>query len=129
MFVDGRLKLIDFNIARQLDADSSKLEPEEHAVGTISYMSPEAIRSHEVGRQSDVWSLGIILYQMVYGKTAFAHLPAQQRLFAIPDPNVPVVYPSSGHRLEDYSERTQGLLMDVMRRCLRRDPGLRATIP
>ena len=59
------------------------------SVGTISYMAPEALRQGELklGRPSDIWSLGIILYQMVYRRSPFAHLEPMQRLFVLSDPN------------------------------------------
>ncbi|CAE7650264.1 mph1 [Symbiodinium sp. CCMP2592] len=48
-------------------------------------MAPEAVKQGAVkmGRPSDIWSLGIILYQMVYMKAPFAHLDPMQRLFAL----------------------------------------------
>jgi serine/threonine protein kinase len=77
--VRGALKLIDFGIAKTMaNPDNTKIA-RENTVGTVNYMSPEAIYGdddgqHKQGRASDVWSLGCILYQMVHGHTPFSHL-------------------------------------------------------
>ena len=82
LFVKGALKLIDFGIARAIQSDDTTNIYRENQVGTLNYMSPEAILDSgaggasgpkmRLGRASDVWSLGCILYQMCIGVTPFA---------------------------------------------------------
>ncbi|KAI8866884.1 Pkinase-domain-containing protein, partial [Ramicandelaber brevisporus] len=145
VLVNGTLKLIDFGIAKAIPSDTTNISRESQ-IGTVSYMSPEALRdlnnplpSHQqqqsstnnqqqpmlmkLGRASDVWSLGCILYMMVYGRTPFAHLQNTiQRLRAISDPNFQITFP-------DLIEKVPNELKDVLIRCLDRESKQRATIP
>jgi len=103
LFVRGALKLIDFGIAKaMLNEDTTNIYRDSQ-IGTLNYMSPEAIldtdtgddgsRRMKLGRASDIWSLGCILYQMVYGKTPFANLHMVQKLQAIINPAHKIQFP------------------------------------
>ncbi len=61
-------KVIDFGVARVLGVDSANLG----VVGTPEYMAPEQIRNLEVGPYTDIYAIGIMLYELVVGRTPFA---------------------------------------------------------
>jgi len=66
----GGVKLMDFGIARDRNYDSDLTETGT-GIGTPSYMSPEQILGDPLDARSDVFSIGIVLYQMVTGKKPF----------------------------------------------------------
>jgi serine/threonine-protein kinase len=68
---EGRAKVTDFGIARSLELEARQLTAAGRVVGTTDYVSPEQALGHEVTGQSDVYSLGILLYEMLTGEVPF----------------------------------------------------------
>jgi serine/threonine protein kinase len=73
---DGLVKVLDFGVARLLDAPSiagasGRLTAMGTIVGTPAYMSPESVQGHAPGTASDLYSLGVILYEMIAGHPPF----------------------------------------------------------
>lgn len=143
--VQGRLKLIDFGIANAIQTDETVNVHRETQIGTPNYMSPESLMDTQqyaftsannglykprisgaklmkLGKPSDVWSLGCILFQMVYGDPPFAHISNQlMRCQAIINWNHAIVLPEKGLG----GVKVPPSLMRIMRLCLNRDQTLR----
>ena len=66
---DGQVKILDFGLARTHEA--AQLTRSGVAVGTVPYMSPEQARGESVDRRSDIWSLGVVLFEMLSGRMPF----------------------------------------------------------
>ena len=64
-------KILDFGIAKTFEPDSTALTATGTVIGTPQYMSPEQAKGMEVDMRSDLYSLGIILYEMLVGKVPF----------------------------------------------------------
>src|SRR5690348_17677425 len=71
---DGRAKILDFGLARQYAGtgtnDMTRTLPGTVA-GTVAYMSPEQVRGQEVDHRSDIFSFGLVFYEMLSGQPAF----------------------------------------------------------
>jgi len=65
----AQIKILDFGVARSLD--TTRVTRTGGIVGTVSYMSPEQAMGQEVDYRTDLWSLGVCLYQMVTGRVPF----------------------------------------------------------
>lgn len=79
--------------------DTANTRRDRH-IGTVNCIDPRALevvpdgmRRFKVGRPSDVWSLGCILYQMVYAQPPFANLSGYRKMRAIPDPTYEILFP------------------------------------
>ncbi len=65
---DGRVKLADFGVAR---IDSTAMTQDGTLIGTPAYMSPEQLKAEEVDARSDIYSAGVVLYQLLTGERPF----------------------------------------------------------
>jgi serine/threonine protein kinase/tetratricopeptide (TPR) repeat protein len=66
---EGNVRIMDFGIARSLEAKG--ITGAGMMIGTPEYMSPEQVEGKEVDQRSDIYSLGVILYEMITGKVPF----------------------------------------------------------
>lgn len=66
---DGHIKVADFGIARM--ANSSTLSKGDNVMGSVHYFSPEQASGHAAGVTSDIYSVGVVLYEMLTGRVPF----------------------------------------------------------
>jgi eukaryotic-like serine/threonine-protein kinase len=84
---DGRLKVTDFGIAR---AGVSQMTEAGSIIGTAQYLSPEQARGAPVDQRSDLYSVGVVLYEMLSGKTPFSgETPVEIAMKHLSDPPRP----------------------------------------
>jgi serine/threonine protein kinase/Tfp pilus assembly protein PilF len=82
---DGRVKILDFGLAKLKGV--SPLTKESSTLGTVHYMSPEQTMGKEVDHRTDIWSQGVVLYEMITGKLPFKGDYEQAVLYSILNEN------------------------------------------
>ena len=124
---DGFVKVLDFGLAKLAPspaeiagADSTHMVLKTEAgvvVGTAAYMSPEQARGQEVDARTDIWSLGVLLYEMVAGRSPFAAPSGTEVLAAILD-REPLP-------LARFEPDAPAELQRIVTKCLRKERALR----
>jgi serine/threonine protein kinase len=121
---DGHVKILDFGVAKLLPSfEASGVNTETPtasatqpgtAVGTIAYMSPEQIRGQPVDARSDLFSLGVVLYEMLSGKRPFQRETPADTMSAILREEPP--------DLSETNRSVPAALENVVRHCLEKEP-------
>jgi eukaryotic-like serine/threonine-protein kinase len=122
---DGRLKILDFGLAKLAAPDTASAESQTQqkqtspgtVLGTAGYMSPEQVRGREVDHRTDVFSLGIILYEMLAGSHPFRRDSTVETMNAILTEDVAQLS-ASGQHVPVAIER-------ITQRCLEKNPAER----
>ena len=125
---DGTVKVLDYGLAKALEGDTPATTDSELSqsptltrhgtqvgviLGTAAYMSPEQAKGKRVDKRSDIFSFGVVLYEMLTGEKAFA------------GDDVPEILASIINREPEWSRLPSDLdprLPGLVRRCLRKDP-------
>jgi serine/threonine protein kinase len=107
----GEVKIIDFGLAKLA---GEKLTETISTKGTIAYMAPEVIRNQPDNLSADVWSLGVILYEMLTG-----HLPFQGEY---PEPMMYSIVNEEPKSLSQYLSKVPEKLQGILDKLLQKDP-------
>jgi serine/threonine-protein kinase len=125
---DGYVKVLDFGIAKLAEQELPTSMPKDQALllvetnlgsvlGTVRYMSPEQARGGHVDKTTDIWSLGVVLYEMVTGHAPFSGDTPKEVMSSILEKEPPL--------LTRYVARAHAELQQIVSKTLRKDPAQR----
>ena len=113
--LEGTVKVMDFGIAHALG--SSRLTKDKSIVGTIEYMSPERILGKEMDQRADIYSVGILLFEMLAGRLPFENLSEFELLRS----HIEVEAPPAGQFVAGVPEFVEA----AIRKAMAKDPANR----
>jgi eukaryotic-like serine/threonine-protein kinase len=125
---DGYVKVLDFGVAKLAEQEAPATMPKDEALllvetnlgsilGTVRYMSPEQASGAPVDRRTDIWSLGVILYEMVTEHAPFTGDTRREVMSSILEKEPPT--------LTKYIKQASGELRQIIGKALRKDRGER----
>jgi len=125
---DGYVKVLDFGIAKLAEQELPTSMPKDEALflvetnlgsvlGTVRYMSPEQARGGHINKSTDIWSLGVVLYEMVIGHAPFSGDTPKEVMSSILEKEPPPLTRSVAHAPAE--------LQQIIGKALRKDPAQR----
>jgi TolB-like protein/cytochrome c-type biogenesis protein CcmH/NrfG len=125
---DGYAKVLDFGIAKLAEQELPTSMPKDEALflvetnlgsvlGTVRYMSPEQARGGHIDKSTDIWSLGVVLYEMVTGHAPFSGDTPKEVMSSILEKEPPSLKRSVAHAPAE--------LQQIIGKALRKDPAQR----
>ncbi len=119
---DGNVKILDFGIAKILTESNQKLTKTGANMGTVLYMSPEQVRGEALDLRSDIYSLGVTLFQMATGQCPYnaesSEFLVYDQIVNKPLPPASQIYPGVTAEMEALiSKATQKLAGDRFQDC------------
>ncbi len=122
---DGKVKVLDFGLAKALEDDPGEAD-QAHSptmslaatragmlLGTAGYMSPEQAKGKRVDRRADIWAFGIVLLEMLTGRSAYSGETVAETLAFVMTKEAP---------LDALPPATPPAIRKLLRRCLEKDP-------
>jgi tetratricopeptide (TPR) repeat protein/tRNA A-37 threonylcarbamoyl transferase component Bud32 len=120
---EGRLKVLDFGLAHRLPEyetenptqSISLLAQPETVAGTLAYIAPEVLKTGQSDARSDVWSLGVLFYEMASGRQPYQGIKGLELVSKVIE----------DHPVPQLSGLVHGSVRTIVHRCLQKDPARR----